>query len=412
MYGKLKNLFLNSRMFAILCLGFSSGLPLALTGATLQAWYTEAGVNIVTIGFLSLIGMPYVWKFLWAPLMDRFFLFGDRRRGWIMLTQLSLCASLFFLSAFHPDQHPVAVGLIALLIAFFSASQDVAIDAYRTDILPADERGVGSAYFIFAYRMAMLVSGGIALVLAAHFGFGVAYQIMAVILGVACIITYFSPAAPRVAVPQNLYVTIKESFRDLLSRQSIGILLLFVIFYKLGDAMAVSLMSNFLLHGLGFTLTEVGLVFKTVSIVATITGSFVGGALLANLGLYRSLLLFGIAQAFSTLTFMLLAMVGKNFSLMVTCIFIENFCSGMSTAAFIAFLMSLCNLRYTATQYACLSALTAIGRVFLGPVAGVTVKYLGWTSFYAWSFALSLPGLLLLMMLRSKVSFNAEMAEC
>jgi MFS transporter, PAT family, beta-lactamase induction signal transducer AmpG len=413
MYGhKLKTLFLNPRMFAILCLGFSSGLPLALTGSTLQAWYTEAGVSVVTIGILSLIGMPYVWKFLWAPLMDRYALLGDRRRGWIMLTQLSLCATLFFISTYDPKVHPYAMGFVALLVAFFSASQDVSIDAYRADVLPVDERGIGSAYYIFAYRMAMLVSGGVVLVIADHLGFRTAYQIMAVIIGLASIITYFAPKVPRANVPENIFLTIKESFSDLLSRPSIGILLLFVIFYKLGDALAVSLISNFLLHGLGFSLTEVGLAFKTVSIIGTLTGAFIGGALLATLGLYRSLLWFGLAQAVSTLSFMVLAMAGKNFGLMVGCVFIENFCSGMGTTAFMAFLMSLCNLRYTATQYACLSALASVGRVYLGPVAGLMVASLGWTAFYAWSFALSLPGLLLLMLLRTKVSFNAEMAEC
>ncbi|MES2216795.1 MAG: MFS transporter [Pseudomonadota bacterium] len=410
----LKNLFLNPRMLAITCLGFASGLPLALTSSTLQAWFTEAGVNLVTIGVLSLIGLPYIWKFLWAPLMDRFTLPGSsRRRGWILLTQLALCATLFWLATFNPQQQPWAMGMVALLVAFFSASQDVAIDAYRTDVLPADERGIGSAYFIFAYRIAMLVGGGIVLVIADHLGFRTAYQIMAVTIGIFTIATYFAPEIKHeVLPPKNVWLTIKEAFRDLLARDSIGLILLFIVFYKLGDALATSLISNFLLHGLGFSLTQLGLVFKTVSLVATLAGAFAGGALLVSLRLYRSLLLFGIAQALSTLTFMVLAIAGKSFSLMVACVFIENFCSGMGTTAFVAFLMSLCHMRYTATQYACLSALASVGRVCLGPVAGIMVLHLGWIVFFAWAFALSFPGLMLLMLLRKKVSFNAEVAEC
>jgi PAT family beta-lactamase induction signal transducer AmpG len=415
MYAKtFKNVFLNPRMLAITCLGFASGLPLALTSSTLQAWFTQAGVSITTIGVLSLIGMPYVWKFLWAPLMDRFTVLGSsRRRGWILLTQLALCTTLFCLATFNPAQQPGLMGLVALLVAFFSASQDVAIDAYRTDVLPADERGIGSAYFIFAYRIAMLVAGGVVLVIADHAGFKVAYQIMAITIALCTIATYFAPEIKHEVLPtHNIFATIKESFVDLLSRDSIGLLLLFVVFYKLGDALATSLITNFILHGLGFSLTQLGIAYKTVSLIATLAGAFTGGALLVKLRLYRSLLLFGLAQALSTLTFMALALAGKNFSLMVASVFIENFCSGMGTTAFVAFLMSLCHMRYTATQYACLSALASVGRVFLGPVAGVMVVHLGWVAFFAWSFVLSFPGLMLLMLLRKKVSFNAEMAEC
>ena len=411
---RLKNLLFNRRMLAIICMGFASGLPLALTGSTLQAWYTEANVSVTAIGVLSLIGMPYIWKFLWAPLMDRFTLpGGSRRRGWIMLTQIALCASLFWLATFDPKTHPIAMGLVALLVAFFSASQDISVDAYRTDILPPTERGTGSAGYMFAYRMAMLVSGGVILVLADRWGFVLAYQSMAAVMGLLAITTYFSPELKHeVLPPKDLLATIKNSFRDLLSRDSIGLLLLFVVCYKLGDAMAVSLITNFLIHGLGFSLTQIGVAYKSVSLIATLSGAFSGGALLAMLGLYRSLVLFGVAQAVSTLTFMGLALVAKNFSLMVGCVFIENFCSGMGTTAFMAFLMSLCHARYTATQYACLSALASIGRVCLGPLAGVMVAHLGWVVFYGWSFILSFPGLMLLMLLRKRVSFNAEVAEC
>jgi PAT family beta-lactamase induction signal transducer AmpG len=401
--------FLSKELITIFCLGFSAGLPIALTTSTLQAWFTESGVSLLTVGALSFVGMPYVWKFLWAPVMDRFVPpKGGRRRGWIFIAQTAACLTLFFMSSINPSQHATFIGCVALCLAFFSASQDIAIDAYRTDILKPNQRGIGSAYYIFAYRLAMLVSGGLSLVIADQFGWAFTYQLMAVLMGLCTIVTYFAPDVHEVKTPkQNVIGVMKDSFKDFFKRDQIIIILLFVVFYKLGDALAISLMTNFLLHGLGFTLTQVGLAYKSVALIATILGALLGGVLLVRLALYRSLFLFGLAQAFSTLTFMILALVGKSFSLMVASIFIENFCSGMGTAAFMAFLMSLCHQRYTATQYAYLSALAAIGRVVLGPVAGVMVTQWGWVNFYAWAFVLSFPGLILLHYLRNKVSFNA-----
>jgi len=408
------SIFFNPRMAAMLCLGFASGLPLALTGATLQAWFTEAGVSVVTIGALSLVGMPYVWKFLWAPFMDRFVPpVGGRRRGWIAITQIALSMTLLLLATLDPSSQPKTIGLLALFIAFFSASQDIAIDAYRADVLLPAERGVGAATYIFAYRMAMLISGGLALVIADYFGWRMTYQLMAVLMALSTIATYFAPDVRDISQPtQNIMATIRESFADLFQREAIGVILLFIVFYKLGDALALSLFSNFLLHGLGFSLTTVGVAYKTGSLIGTVLGAFVGGVLLSRIGLYRALFLFGIAQALSTLTFLLLAAVGKNYLLMVVSVLIENFCSGMGTAAFVAFLMSLCHQRYTATQYACLSALAAVGRVFLGPVAGLMVSHLGWEGFYGWAFLLSFPGLFLLVLLIRKVNVNAKLVEC
>ncbi len=402
-------IYLNRNLVAILFLGFSSGLPIALTTSTLQAWFTESGINLMTIGALSFVGMPYIWKFLWAPLMDRFVPpRGGRRRGWIFIMQIGLCLTLFFMAALSPQHHAAAMGLIALVIAFFSASQDVAVDAYRTDILSAAERGIGAAYYILAYRIAMLVSGGLSLVLADYVGWGATYQLMAVLVGLCTVATYYSPAVKETFFPKkNVLSVLKDSFNDFFNRDGIVCILLFVVFYKLGDALATSLMTNFLLHGLGFSLTQVGLAYKSVALIATVLGAFVGGVLLVRLAMYRSLLLFGVAQAFSTLTFMLLAITGKSFGLMIGAIFIENFCSGMGTAAFIAFLMSLCHQQYTATQYAYLSALASIGRVILGPIAGLMVTHWGWIHFYAWAFILSFPGLILLGLVRNKVSFDA-----
>lgn len=405
-------MLVNHRLLATLFLGFSSGLPLALTYSTLQAWFTYAHISIVTIGSLSLIGLPYILKFLWAPIMDHYsFKWLGKRRGWIIYTQLAVAISLALLANMDPSKEAGAMALMAFAVALFSASQDVAIDAYRTNILRPEERGLGAAYFVFAYRIAMLISGGLALIFADYLGFKVTYELMAVLILLSMLPAYFAPQTPEShsALP-SIFGTIKESFIDLWQREKVILLLLFIVFYKFGDAFAVSLMTNFLLKGLGFSLTEVGTAYKIVSFIAMILGGFVGGLFLTHWNIYRALLVFGLAQSFSNLTFVALALSGKNFSLMAGSIFIENFCSGLSTAAFFAFLMSLCNPRFSAGQYAVLSAIASSGRVFLGPVAGLVVQTVGWVQFYIWSFVLCFPGILLLLFLKDKVSAHAQVA--
>lgn len=400
----------NQRLSVVTILGFSSGLPLALTSSTLQAWFTQAGIGVVAVGALSLVGLPYVWKFLWAPVMDRYVppILG-RRRGWILLAQIGLCCLLFLLANMSPLSHPGRMGLLAICIAFMSASQDIAIDAYRTDVLLPDERGVGAAMYIFAYRIAMLVAGGLTLIFADHLGWRITYELMAGLLACSSLATFLAPEPQAVLRPKHFMAAVVDPFVNLLQRDAIFLILLFIVLYKIGDACALSLMSNFLLHGLGFTLSEVGITYKTTGLIATILGAFGGGTVLVRLGLYRALLYFGILQAVSTLMFMFLALAGKNYLLMVASIFIEGFCSGMSTAAFVAFIMTLCDQRYTATQFACLSALAAIGRVFLGPIAGVIVLHIGWANFYGWSFVMAFPGIFILYLLRSRVMFNAKL---
>lgn len=408
-----QKLLFNNRLIAILLLGFSSGLPLALTSSTLQAWFTEAHINLITIGALSLVGIPYTLKFLWAPVMDHYsLLWLGRRKGWILLMQLGLVISLLVLANMHPLSQASFMGVMALGVAFFSASQDVAITAYQADILTVEERGLGVAYYIFTYRLAALLSGGLALVCADYMGWKLTYELMAFLMLLVMIPTYKAPKEVAVAgLSSHLFKTIGAALSDLLQREKIILLLLFILFYKFGDALALSLMTNFLLHGLGFSLTEVGLAYKVVSFIATIFGAFVGGVFLTRWTIYRALLLFGLAQAFSNLMFVVLAIVGKHFLLMSVSIFIENFCSGLSTAALFAFLMSLCNHRYTASQFALLSAVASLGRVFLGPLAGWMVENIGWVQFYMWSFFLCFPGIIFLMLLKNKVSSYAHAIE-
>jgi len=299
--------------------------------------------------------------------------------------------------------------IAALMTAFFSATQDISVDAYRADILPAEERGLGSAYYVFSYRLAMLLSSGIALIMADYWGFKLTYELMALFMFLSMLPMLKLPAEIKISSRQtNYFAAMYSSLIELLQREQITLLLLFVVLYKIGDAFVLQLMTNFLLHGLGFTLTEVGVAYKMVSFFATIAGAIIGGMILLRLSLFRALLTFGLAQAFSNLMFVLLAIAGKNFALMAISIFIENFCSGLTTAAFMAFLMSLCHRDYTAGQYALLSAIASIGRIFLGPLAGILVKEFGWVQFFIWSFVASFPGLMCLLMIKQKVVAYAK----
>lgn len=406
-----RSTFLNTRLLAVLFLGFASGLPLALTGPTLQAWYTEAHVDLLTIGMLSLVGIPYTVKFMWAPVMDHFTLpWIGKRRGWILIMQAGLVLTLLLLAQLNPATHAKAMSVMALIVAFLSASQDISVDAYRTDVLLPEERGLGASFFIFSYRIAALVSGALGLIIADYIGWKLTYEIMAVLMLFAMIPTF---NAPRVVEPirqasQNFWQTIMIAASDLFQRDKIILLLLFVIFYKFGDALALQLMTNFLLHTLGFTLKQVGVAYKLCGFVATLLGAFVGGVMLTRWNIFRGLLVFGLAQTFSNLMFVLLAVASKSFALMAISIFLENFCGGLSTAAMFAFLMSICNQRYSATQFALLSAIAVIGRVFMGPVASLMVMHLGWVMFYVWSFVLCFPGILFLILLKDEVLTYAQ----
>ena len=404
------SIFKNPRILTISLMGFSSGLPLALTNSTLQAWFTQSGISLAAIGALSLIGIPYTLKFVWSPIMDKMTLpILGRRRGWIGLAQLSLCIALFFLAEMDPKVNAILMGQLALFVAFLSASQDIAIDAYRTDAFTPSERGYGSALFVFTARISIIISGGLALIMAEHIGWRLVYQFMALLMALSVIVTCFAPELlDHVKPPSSFAAAVIDPFKDLFKRDAIWLILPFIIFYKIGDALAMQLMSAFLLRGLGFTLTDVGIAYKVVGFVASILGAFTGGALLGRLGLYRSLLFFGIAQAFSNLLFMLLAIVGKQYGMMVSVLFVENFCTGMSTTALLVFVTALCNQKYSATQFACLSALFSVGRIFLGPLAAYMIACLGWVNFYAWTFVACFPALILLILMRTKVVFHAE----
>lgn len=409
---KLTKIF-NHNLWLILILGFSAGLPLGLTGTTLQAWYTVEHVDIVTIGMLALIGQPYVYKFLWAPFLDRFVLpFGKgRRRGWMLFTQITLVLLLGIMSQLNPGEHSGFLALTALAVAFFSATQDIAVDAYRTEILKPESRGIGAAMFVAGYRIAMLVSAGFAMIMANFYGFENTYLLMSALMLIGVAATFLSKEAP---IQQNLSaenlkpLSLKSAFvsplKEFFSRENAIGLISLIILYKLGDAFAGTLTTTFLIREVGFNLLDVGLTNKTTGLAGSIIGAFVGGFALSRMGLFKALLTFGILQAVSNLGFYLLCFTGPDYPVMVSTVFIENFCGGMGTAAYLALIMSLCDTRYTATQFALLSALSAIGRVFVGPLAGIMVKQLGWADFFVASVILSLPGIMLLFWFKAPIN--------
>lgn len=397
------------KMFLILLLGFASGLPLGVTGTTLSAWYTQEGLSVITIGFLGLIGQPYVFKFLWAPVVDKVSPpFWVQRRGWLVLLQAALAISIAVMGCFSPKEYPIFLGCIAFFVAILSATQDIVVDALRTEVLTEEERGLGTSMNVSGYRVAMLLSAGLSLVIAHHAGFRTTYYL----LGLSMVIGMF--ATWQIAESKPLHnkklISWLDAFRlplkEFIARPYalgfIGILLL----YKLGDAFAASLTTTFLLRALEFSLSEVGYINKTFGLAGVLAGTLVGGLALTNLSLWRGLMLFGILQAVTNLSYVVLAMVGHHLPLMVSAVFIENFAGGLGTAAFVAFLMSLCNKQFTASQFALFSAISSVGRVFVGPISGLMVESLGWTSFFIWSFVFSFPGLVVLYWVRQAGVFN------
>lgn len=405
--------FINRRVGTMLLLGFSSGLPLALTGGTLQAWLTVSGLDLPTIGLFSLVGLPYSLKFLWAPAMDRFVPpWLGRRRGWLAATQFALLPVIASLGFIAPDRAPMALAVIVLILAFLSASQDVVFDAYRADVLHANERGVGAGMSVFGYRIAMLTSGAVALILADHVGWRITFWLMAGLMGVGIGASLWAPEPIRGAPPPaTLREAVAGPLRDFFGRRQALLILAFVVLYKFGDAFAGTLTTAFLLRGAGFSLTEVGTVNKGFGILAVIFGAVAGGAIMARLGLYRSLMMFGVLQAVSNLMFMVLAWTEKNYGLMVAAVGIENFAGGMGTVAFVALLMALCTPKFTATQYALLSAVAAVGRLYLGPVAGFLVERIGWAAFFLATTGAAVPGLLVLVALREQIKTLGATAE-
>ncbi|MCE2509486.1 MAG: AmpG family muropeptide MFS transporter [Alphaproteobacteria bacterium] len=405
------------RVLRLLLLGFASGLPLLLTASTLAVRLVEGGVTKTAIGIFALVGLPYAFKFLWAPLIDKlpvpFFtrLLG-RRRGWIVFTQLTLILALAGLSFADPATAPLATAVWALLVAFCSASQDIVIDAYRVEILEERLYGAGAATLVFGYRVGLLVAGAGALYLASYFDWQTAYLAMAALMLVGLVTILFSPE-PRApaAEPlkgegiQRLLNWLREAvlapFADFLARPQWVVILAFIVFYKFGDAIAGVMANPFYLE-VGFSKVEIANVSKLFGLGATLAGAFVGGMLVARYGILESLLVAGILQMASNAMFAVQAAVGNDISLLFVTIGFENLSGGMGTAAFVAYLSSLCHVAYTATQYALLSSLMSFGRTLLSTPGGWLADRTDWVVFFLLTTAAALPGLFLLLWIRRK----------
>ncbi len=392
-------------MVAILLMGAASGLPFNLTLSTLQAWLADAKIDIKVIGWFGLVGIPYLLKFLWAPLLDRYLppLLG-RRRGWIVILQALLAVDIALMGTCDPGTMIFRLQAFAVALVFLSASQDIVIDAYRVDLVPPRERGLASALTGFGYRGAASFASTGVILIASFVGWHLAYATAAAVMALMILATLWSPEPEMPArAPNTLSQAVVDPFLDFLRHRNVWGLLLLVPLYKVGDAFALTLYSAFMIKGVGFSLAELSIAGKANMTISTLAGTAIGGWLYLRWGLLRSLLTLGIAQAVTLLLFLWLAYAGKKVWLLVLVTSVDTLAGGMGQAAFTAFLMCLCTTGYSATQYALLSALAAIPRVFMSPVAGYVVDRLGWANFFLIAFFTCLPGLAVLLFLRDTI---------
>ncbi len=408
------NIYLNRRMAVLLALGFSSGLPFALTADTLQAWMTDRGVDLGVIGLFGLVALPYSLKFLWAPLIDRYVppLLG-RRRGWMLIWQIAIILTLLVMSGIGGSPSLVVIAATALGIAFCSASQDIVVDAYRADVLPPDERGAGSAVSVMGYRIGFILSGAGALFLVGKHDvpWPVIYAIMACAMSVGVIATLLAPEPARGAdPPASLASAVVAPFAAFIARRGGWLILLFVLLFKLPDIAAGKMTLPFMLK-IGIAMEDIAVVRQWWGMIITIVGALVGGAIVARLKLWPSLWLFGILQAVSNLGFYVLAQVGPRYDAMVAVICLENFCTGLVTAGFTAFLISQCHPKYSATQFALLTSVMALARDLLGAPTGYFADQLGWPMFFLLSVVLAVPGLMLMPWVRRLPTIDAPEAS-
>jgi PAT family beta-lactamase induction signal transducer AmpG len=390
----------NRHMFICVLTGFASGMPLYFLIQLVPAWLRSEGVGLTEIGLFALIGFPYTWKFVWAPLMDRYVPpFLGRRRGWMLISQLGLIASMAVLGFIDPVFSVGLVAYCAAVVAFCSASQDVVLDAYRRELLRDEELGLGNAIHVQAYRLAGLVPGSIGVILGDYLPWSTVFMVMAafMLIGVAMTL-WIEEAADASIAPLTLRAAVVEPFREFVNRKGLAsalYLLLFLFLYKLGDNMATALSSPFYLD-LGFSLTEIGTIAKSASLTAAIIGGLAGGIIMIKLGINRALWLFGVVQVLSILGFAALAEIGPDRWALALVIVFEYLGVGLGTAAFTAFIARSTTPAYAATQFALFTALAAVPRTFANATTGIIVESVGWTNFYLLCTAAAIPGMLML----------------
>ena len=397
----LRQVFTSPRIWLLVALGFASGLPLLLVGGTLSIWMKNEGVNLKTIGVFTLVSLPYALKFLWAPFLDRYALpFLGRRRGWMLVTQLGLVGGIAFMSTIDPKQAPFMLAWASLLVSFLSASQDIVIDAWRTDTLTVEERGLGVSTYTMGYRFGIIAASPLALTLSDQVGWHQTYQVMAGLMLLGIVATFFAKEPQVARPPRNLTEAVILPFGEYFRRPGAFGVLLFLVLYKLGEAFAGPNVTGPFTSSLGFTNTEIGAINKLPSMIAAITGGLLGGALMIRYSMRHCLYLFGVLQALTNLTFFALALVGKSYWMLIAAAVMDNLCGGMATTAFVAYLTSLCNTRFSATQYALLSALATLGGRLVSSTWGFLVTWMGWPAYFVLTVFLSAPALILLAFLR------------
>lgn len=388
------------KMAAILVLGFSSGLPFFLTSKTLQAWMTVEGVDLTTIGAMSLVALPYSFKWVWAPLIDRYVppLFG-RRRGWIFIAQVLLLLAIAWMAFHNPRTGLQMLAINAVLIAFFSATQDVAIDAYRADVSDEHEAGAAASLSVLGYRVALLITGGLALILADRISWPTIYLLMALLMIPGMVATWRAPEPiTDLSPPASLLLAIRGPFQEFFQRAGVRtaiLVLLFIVVYKLPEYLAQNMATPFLLQ-VGFSQTEIGAVQGVLGLIASIVGALTGGVAVAKIGINKSLWVFAVLGAAANLMFYALSVTGPNHLLFVASVVVENFALGLVNGVFVAFLMSMCNPQFSATQFALLSSLMGVSRDVVVAPAGGVAEAVGWPTYWLISMAMLLPGLLLL----------------
>jgi len=395
-----KEAILNRRMLICVFTGFTSGLPLYLLIQLVPAWLRAEGIGLAEIGFFALIGFPYTWKFVWAPVMDRFTLpFLGHRRGWMLVTQVALLISIAAMGFFKPDLSLWTIAYLAAAVAFFSASQDIVLDAYRRELLPDVELGLGNAIHVQTYRLAGLVPGSLALILSDHLPWHTVFMIVALFMAVGIILTLvIDEAIAEPSPPKTMRSAIIEPFREFIGRRGLraaALTLIFLFLYKLGDNMATALQTPFFID-MGFSRTAIGSVAKLAALVAAIVGGLFGGIVMIKLGINRALWIFGVVQVVSILGFALLSVVGTNLWMLGAANGFEYLGVGLGTAAFVAFMARETNPAFAATQFALFTALTAVPRTLANAVTGIIVENVGWTNFFLLCTVLAIPGMLLL----------------
>lgn len=395
---------MNKRLLIVFLLGFSSGLPLSLVTSTLQAWSSESGSSLMAVGMLSLLGLPYIYRVFWGPLLDRYTFFSlGKRRSWMLSAQIILCLGFNSMAWLSPLTSPLWMSSIAFLMACSSATQDMAIEAHRVEYLPLKEHALGASIAVLGYRLALFLSGGLALILAHHIGWALTYRFMGFFMVIGIWATLWSPepSAPML-VRQNLAQFFTAPVKELMARPEVVSIVLFILFYKLGEAFTATtsgIVMPFLIQGLGFSLDTIGYVNKIMGISAILLGGIIAGFLMLRWSLYRALFFFGILQATTNVLFVMLAILGKNLLMLTLAVVFDNLAAGMGTTALVAFFMRTVDQRFTATQFSILVAISTIPRVFSGPIAVLVQSWLGWVGLYQLSVVLALGFIPFLMIL-------------